>query len=159
MRKPKPKDSPPPCKDELYTRAYLSRNDWKLVRSRIAFLPGHLVLVDHPMSEIRTRIYTVVESIPHGSVVTYGQVAAMAGAPRHARQVGYALHDLPEGSPLPWHRVVNAKGEISQRREPGCDEVQRTKLEAEGIEFHKGRVDLDRYRWEPDDKPGKFRKP
>ncbi len=104
---------------------------------------------DHPMSEIRTRIYAVVAAIPQGYVVTYGQVAAMAGVPRHARQVGYALFDLPEGSPLPWHRVVNARGEISQRREPGCGEVQRTKLEAEGIAFRKGRVDLELYRWEP----------
>jgi methylated-DNA-protein-cysteine methyltransferase-like protein len=104
---------------------------------------------DHPMSEIRTRIYAVIAAIPQGRVVTYGQVAAMAGVPRHARQVGYALFDLPEGSPLPWHRVVNARGEISQRREPGCGEVQRTKLEAEGIAFRKGRVDLELYRWEP----------
>ncbi|MDA7881410.1 MGMT family protein [Akkermansiaceae bacterium] len=101
------------------------------------------------MSEIRTRIYAVVAAIPQGYVVTYGQVAAMAGVPRHARQVGYALFDLPDGSPLPWHRVVNARGEISQRREPGCGEVQRTKLEAEGIAFRKGRVDLELYRWEP----------
>jgi hypothetical protein len=50
------------------------------------------------------------------------------------------LFDLPEGSPLPWHRVVNARGEISHRSEPGCENVQRSKLEAEGIEFRNGRV-------------------
>jgi len=110
------------------------------------------------MSDLRKRIYAVVEKIPRGCVVTYGQVAAMAGAPQHARQVGYALHDLPEGSSLPWHRVVNAKGEISQRSEPGCDNVQREKLEAEGIEFRNGRIDLNRYRWEPDHKFGLFGK-
>ena len=106
------------------------------------------------MSEIRIRIYAVVAAIPRGSVATYGQVAALAGAPRHARQVGYALFDLPEGSPLPWHRVVNARGEISQRSEPGSENVQRSKLEGEGIEFRNGRVDLELCRWEPDTKPG-----
>jgi methylated-DNA-protein-cysteine methyltransferase-like protein len=106
------------------------------------------------MSKLRESIYAVVAAIPHGRVATYGQVAALAGAPRHARQVGYALFDLPEGSPLPWHRVVNARGEISQRSEPGCEGVQRTKLEAEGIEFRNARVDLKRCRWEPDSRPG-----
>ncbi|MGI9244909.1 MAG: MGMT family protein [Verrucomicrobiales bacterium] len=108
------------------------------------------------MSEIRTRIYAVVAAIPRGRVATYGQVAALAGAPRHARQVGYALFDLPEDTPLPWHRVVNARGEISQRSEPGGgrENIQRSKLEAEGIEFRKGRVDLGLCRWEPDLKPG-----
>ena len=106
------------------------------------------------MSELREQIYAVVAAIPHGRIATYGQVAALAGAPRHARQVGYALHDLPEGSDLPWHRVVNARGEISQRSEPGCENVQREKLEAEGIEFRNGRIDLGSCRWEPDSKPG-----
>ncbi len=101
------------------------------------------------MSDIRERIYAVVAAIPRGRVATYGQVAALAGFPQHARQVGYALHDLPQGSPLPWHRVVNARGEISARSEPGCEDVQRTKLEAEGVGFHDGRIDLDQCRWEP----------
>ena len=100
-------------------------------------------------SELRARIYAVVERIPRGRVATYGQVAALAGAPRHARQVGYALHDLPPGSELPWHRVINARGEVSRRSEPGWDGFQRQLLEAEGVEFHRGRVDLQRYRWEP----------
>ena len=106
------------------------------------------------MSEIRTRIYKVVAAIPRGRVVTYGQIAAMAGAPRHARQVGYALHDLPEGSELPWHRVVNACGEIRQRSQPGCENVQRSMLEAERVEFRKGRVDLEPYRWDTESKMG-----
>jgi O-6-methylguanine DNA methyltransferase len=59
------------------------------------------------------RIYDVVRRIPKGRVATYGQVAALAGLPRHARQVGYALHVLPESSKVPWHRVINAKGEVS----------------------------------------------
>ncbi len=91
--------------------------------------------------------------IPSGRVATYGQVAALAGAPRHARQVGYALHDLPPGSSLPWQRVINARGEVSPRSEPGWEGFQRQLLEAEGIEFRRGRVDLERYRWEPGDEP------
>jgi methylated-DNA-protein-cysteine methyltransferase-like protein len=102
------------------------------------------------MSEFRERIYALVAAIPSGRVATYGQVAAMAGAPRHARQVGYALFDLPEGTSLPWHRVVNARGEISQRSVAGCEQIQRTKLEAEGIEFRNGGVDLERCPWEAD---------
>ena len=101
-------------------------------------------------SELRARIYQVVAKIPHGRVATYGQVAALAGAPRHARQVGYALHDLPSGSQLPWHRVINARGEVSPRSEPGWEGFQRQLLEAEGVAFRRGRVDLDGYRWEPE---------
>ncbi|MBK5259989.1 MAG: MGMT family protein, partial [Thermoanaerobaculia bacterium] len=60
----------------------------------------------------------------------------------HARQVGYALHNLPEGSTIPWHRVVNARGEISPRTTSDSHELQRLLLEAEGVE-------LERYRWKP----------
>ena len=105
-------------------------------------------------SDLRARIYEVVAQIPHGRVATYGQIAALAGAPRHARQVGYALYDLPSGGSLPWHRVINARGEVSPRTEPGWDGFQRQLLEAEGVEFRRGRVDLERYRWEPSDRPG-----
>lgn len=105
-------------------------------------------------SELRRRIYAVVARIPRGRVATYGQVAALAGAPRHARQVGYALHDLPTGSDLPWQRVINARGEVSPRSEPGWEGFQRRLLEAEGIEFRDGRIDLRRYRWEPDGAAG-----
>ena len=102
-------------------------------------------------SELRDRIYAVVARIPRGRVATYGQVAALAGAPRHARQVGYALYDTPSGTRLPWHRVINARGEISPRSEPGWEAFQRRLLEAEGVRFRRGRVDLDLYRWEPED--------
>ena len=104
--------------------------------------------------DLRARIYRVVSSIPRGRVATYGQIASLAGAPRHARQVGYALYDLPSGSELPWHRVINARGEVSPRSEPGWDRFQRQLLEAEGVEFRGSRVNLARYRWEPEDLPG-----
>jgi methylated-DNA-protein-cysteine methyltransferase related protein len=101
-------------------------------------------------SERYERIYAVVEAIPEGKVATYGQVAALAGIPRHARQVGYALHALPEDRELPWHRVLNAQGEVSPRAEPGREGLQRAMLEAEGVVFTSGgRVDLGMFRWEP----------
>lgn len=100
-------------------------------------------------SRLRERIYEVVARVPRGRVATYGQVAALAGFPRHARQVGYALYDTPAELDLPWHRVINARGEVSPRSEPGWEEFQRRLLEDEGIEFRGGRVDLRRYRWEP----------
>lgn len=100
------------------------------------------------------RIYEVVARIPEGRVATYGQVAALAGLGRRARQVGYALHALPEGSELPWQRVINARGEVSPRAESGREGYQRFLLEEEGIVFDAaGRIDLARFRWEPDAKP------
>ena len=96
------------------------------------------------------RIYRVVRGIPRGRVATYGQVAALAGIPRQARQVGYALFALPRGSNVPWQRVINAKGEVSQRSSPGDEGLQRAVLESEGVVFDpRGRVDLARYQWRP----------
>lgn len=96
------------------------------------------------------RIYEVVRRIPRGRVATYGQVAELAGLPAQARQVGYALHAWTDGRPLPWQRVLNARGEVSPRSEPGGDHLQRALLEAEGVRFDaRGRVDLARYRWRP----------
>jgi methylated-DNA-protein-cysteine methyltransferase-like protein len=92
----------------------------------------------------------VVRRVPAGRVVTYGQVAALAGIPGQARQVGYALHALPAGSDVPWQRVVNARGEVSPRSEQGWEGYQLHLLAEEGIELDPaGRIDLARYRWEP----------
>lgn len=94
------------------------------------------------------RIYEVVRRIPRGRVATYGQVAALAGLPGHARQVGYALHALPDGTTVPWHRVVNASGGISARATPGAELVQQQLLADEGVELNaRGRVVLQRVRW------------
>jgi methylated-DNA-protein-cysteine methyltransferase-like protein len=96
------------------------------------------------------RIYRVVRRIPRGSVATYGQIAVLAGFPRQARQVGYALHALRRGSDVPWQRVINAKGEVSERSTPGCEGLQRAALESEGVVFDsRGRVNLGRYQWRP----------
>ncbi len=94
------------------------------------------------------RIYRVVRRIPQGRVATYGQVARLAGLAGHARQVGYALHALPDDSDVPWQRVINARGEISRRAEPGWEGVQRSLLAAEGICFDdRQRVALSRFAW------------
>jgi methylated-DNA-protein-cysteine methyltransferase-like protein len=109
-----------------------------------------------PAASSYQRIYDVVRRIPSGRVATYGQVAALAGIPGHARQVGYALHALPDGSQVPWQRVINARGEVSQRSEPGParEGYQRFLLEEEDVVFDlSGHVDLERFRWQPDEPP------
>jgi len=93
--------------------------------------------------------YDVVRRVPRGRVATYGTVARVAGMPRRARQVGYALAALRDGTDTPWHRIVNARGEVSRRSAAsGFEALQRTLLEAEGIVFDaSGRIDLDRFGW------------
>lgn len=100
----------------------------------------------------RERVYEQVRRIPEGSVATYGQIAGLAGFPRHARQVGYALAALREqdNPDVPWHRVINAGGTISSRSEPGYEDYQRILLEEEGVVFDNGgRVSLARFQWQP----------
>ncbi len=94
------------------------------------------------------KIYAAVRRIPAGRVATYGQIAALAGLPGHARQVGYALHALKPGAGVPWHRVINSQGRISLRSEFGGEHIQQELLEEEGVEFdHRGRVSLREYGW------------
>lgn len=93
------------------------------------------------------RIFSVVKRIPRGRAASYGQVARLAGLPGHARLVGYALHRCPPG--LPWHRVVNVRGEISLPEADGQAAFQRVLLESEGVEFRDGRVDMARFGWRP----------
>lgn len=96
-------------------------------------------------------IYSIVSSIPRGRVATYGQVAELAGLSRGARQVGFALRVLPDGSGIPWHRVINSRGEISPRGEPEGEHEQRLLLESEGIVFNEGgRLSLRQFRWDPE---------
>lgn len=107
-----------------------------------------------PAGNSYARIYAVVRRIPAGRVATYGQVAALAGLAGRARQVGYALHALPEGSQVPWHRVINARGEVSPRAEPGWEGFQRFLLEEEGVAFDlAGAVDLERFLWQSAARP------
>jgi methylated-DNA-protein-cysteine methyltransferase-like protein len=106
----------------------------------------------------RAQVYAVVNSIPAGRVMTYGQVAALIPPPpgvdlrgyEHvkARWVGYAMAECPED--VPWQRVVNSRGQISLRGGEG-PEVQRLLLMDEGVVFDEdGRIDLARYAWEPE---------
>jgi methylated-DNA-protein-cysteine methyltransferase-like protein len=94
-------------------------------------------------------ICAVVRRIPRGWVATYGQVATMAGMPRRARLVGRVLQHLDATTNVPWHRVVNAKGEVSfSLSRNGGDILQRRLLEKEGLEFDgNNRLDLERSRW------------
>jgi methylated-DNA-protein-cysteine methyltransferase-like protein len=91
------------------------------------------------------RVYAIVRKIPHGKVATYGQIARALGAPGAARTVGWAMRACPPN--VPWHRVVNARGEISLRPTTGYPE-QRARLQAEGIRFNSaGKIDLLKYGW------------
>ena len=91
-------------------------------------------------------VYNAVRSIPPGRVASYGQVALAAGLPGQARLVGYALHRLPDDTDVPWHRVVNIRGEISLDQRFGPGRTQRALLEAEGVSFDsRGRIDLTRF--------------
>ena len=103
------------------------------------------------MQNTYQEIYAVVCLIPKGQVATYGQIAQLIGRPRYARQVGYALAALPEGHEVPWHRVINAKGQISARSTPDYKDYQQILLEDEGIDFGlKGKINLSTYQWQPE---------
>lgn len=93
-------------------------------------------------------VYDMVKQVPRGTVATYGQIAALIGAPRRARYVGYALHVNPDPGPIPCHRIVFADGRLADGFAFGGPEAQRAMLEAEGVAFlPDGRVDLAVSRW------------
>ncbi|MDW8845921.1 MGMT family protein [Erwinia sp. MMLR14_017] len=102
--------------------------------------------MDH-FDTFQQRIYQILAAIPCGKVTTYGDIARLAGSPRAARQVGGVLKRLPEGSKLPWHRVINRLGEISLT---GDDlDRQRQALLQEGVDVSpEGKVVLSLYRWQ-----------
>jgi methylated-DNA-protein-cysteine methyltransferase-like protein len=93
------------------------------------------------------RIYDVVKQVPRGRVATYGQIAQIVGEGGDARTVGYAMASTPEGQDIPWQRIVNREGKISLPGQGG--EIQRMRLEAEGIAFDaRGRIDMQRFGWQ-----------
>lgn len=96
------------------------------------------------------RIWATVNEVPEGRVASYGQIAELAGIPRGARQVGYALRMLPRGHGVPWHRVLRAGGRIAFPPGSRQHREQRSRLEAEGVTVTAGKVDMRRYRWQPD---------
>lgn len=95
------------------------------------------------------RIWATIEDIPPGNVANYGQVAEIAGYPRGARIVCYALRVVPAERRIPWFRVINAQGRIAINKDsPGYKE-QAERLRAEGVRVVDGRVDMKKYRWQP----------
>jgi methylated-DNA-protein-cysteine methyltransferase related protein len=103
------------------------------------------------MNLFTERVIRIIQGIPVGKVMTYGQVAAAAGSPRGARQVVRVLHSMSANYELPWHRIINVQGGISAPAEVESKGFhQRELLEMEGVIFSKdGKVDLTMYRWFP----------
>lgn len=97
----------------------------------------------------REALYMTLAQVPAGKVLSYGQLAELAGLGRAARWVGRSLSQLPAGSSLPWHRVIAAGGRISLPAHSPSGEEQRARLRAEGIAIHNDRVDIRRYGWRP----------
>ncbi|MCG3119809.1 MAG: DNA base-flipping protein [bacterium] len=95
------------------------------------------------------RVVVIIKKIPRGQVATYGQIAALAGNPRAARQVAWVLHSAADKENLPWQRVINSQGSISLPRYGGY-ELQRALLVKEGVKFDSAeRIDLVRFQWRP----------
>lgn len=95
-------------------------------------------------------IWDTVCDIPPGCVASYGQIAEIAGIPRGARQVGYALRHLPAGHDVPWYRVLQASGRIAFDKGSRAYREQSARLLEDGVTVVAGRVDMDAYRWRPD---------
>lgn len=92
----------------------------------------------------------MVRKVPRGRVATYGQIAKLIGLPKNARQVGTVLRSLPDDSGVPWHRILNAQGKISERDTRVFEGLQRHLLEEEGLEFdERGKLDLGEFQWKP----------
>ncbi len=104
-----------------------------------------------PALDFTTRVWAMVRLVPFGRVVSYGGVAALLGQPRAARGVGGALAALPDGSDVPWWRVINRNGEISIKGPMHGAAIQRMLLEREGVRFGPtGRVDWSMFGWTPE---------
>lgn len=101
-----------------------------------------------PNREWARNVWQVVADIPAGHVLTYGEVARLSGMPRYARRVSQALRWAPRNMNLPWHRVINAQGKISFPPDSSGWQRQKDLLEAEGVVFLNGRVDLQKYGYE-----------
>ena len=96
------------------------------------------------LNSAQDKVWQIVHQIPEGQVASYGQIARLAGMPSHSRLVGRILARLPAGSKLPWHRVVNSAGRITNPNK----EQQREHLESEGVALVNGRVSLRLYGWQ-----------
>nr|WP_284702804.1 MGMT family protein [Peribacillus simplex] len=102
------------------------------------------------MESFTERVINIIQRIPAGKVMTYGQIGQLAGSPRGARQVVRILHSSSKKHDLPWHRVINAKGEIGIKAE-GAAEHQKAMLESEGVTFSgRNTIDLEVFRYHPE---------
>lgn len=94
------------------------------------------------------RVIEIIQSIPSGKVSTYGAIARLAGSPRGARQVSWALHSMSDKYDLPWHRVINSQGKLVLKSD-ASSETQKALLEKEGVEVMPNfKVDLKKYLWD-----------
>lgn len=116
---------------------------------RLPHYAGMTAPVDTPPSHNEPAILLVISKIPRGRVACYGQIAELAGLPGRARLVGRLLSRLPEGSTVPWHRVINASGRISMPPGSRAYHRQKQRLEQEGIVFAGERIRLKLYQWQP----------
>lgn len=99
-------------------------------------------------NELAVQILSVIAQIPYGKVASYGQIAKLAGLPRHARLVGFVLKNLDNASEIPWYRVINSQGKISLSKENEAGEnLQQIKLMQENVPVINGKVDLKKYGW------------
>ncbi|MDD6564595.1 MAG: MGMT family protein [Clostridiales bacterium] len=96
---------------------------------------------------MKEQVYRILQNIPRGRVVTYGQIAEILGNKHYARTVGNILHANPDGEKYPCYKVVNSKGYLARQYAFGGIEKQKEKLEAEGIEVRDYKVDLKKYQW------------
>ena len=96
---------------------------------------------------MKEQVYRILQNIPRGRVVTYGQIAKMLGNKYCARTVGNILHANPDGEKCPCYKVVNSKGQLACQYAFGGIEKQKEKLEADGIEVTDYKVDLEKYQW------------
>lgn len=119
----------------------------------------HSSLTDDPSGQTpaearRTALYLTLHQIPEGKVISYGHLAELAGLGRAARFVGRTLSQLPDGSTLPWHRVLGAGGRLSLAAGTVSGEEQRARLRAEGVTIRNNRVDMERHGWRPTEHNG-----
>ncbi|MCY1278458.1 DNA base-flipping protein [compost metagenome] len=108
--------------------------------------PNH---AETPAEMRRTALYLTLQQVPAGKVVSYGELAALAGLGRAARWVGRVLSQLPDDTRLPWHRVLGAGGRLSLAAGSPSGAEQRARLRAEGVTIHNDRVDMRRHGWRP----------
>ena len=98
------------------------------------------------LSPFTRRAIAIIKQVPAGRVASYGQIAALAGNPRGARQIARILHTCSDKYDLPWHRIINSRGSISLPAGHGL-ELQKALLEEEGIVFRQSQISDQRFFW------------